>query len=98
MVVVPCTQPHYVEVIGSLDLPEPATTPYLGESVLVAESHRFCSSLYFQTYVGIPADQSRLTVRTTFPTEQSWSNDSRAVTCFVGSTTELTTSARGARN
>jgi WD40 repeat protein len=97
MAAVPCTRPHHVEVIGSLDLPEPAATPYPGQDALAAESKKFCASLYFQDYVGIPADQSQLTVRAIFPTKQSWSNDLRAVTCFVGSTTELTTSARGAR-
>ena len=52
----------------------------------------------FETYVGIPYDQSQYDATTLTPTENSWAQGDHAITCFLMSKdgSQLTGSLKGA--
>lgn len=52
----------------------------------------------FETYVGVPYDQSQYGATTLTPTENSWAQGDHAITCFLMSKdgSQLTGSLKGA--
>ena len=78
--VVPCTEPHVDEVFHEFDLPEgelPTGTDL--ENAIYAE----CDAA-FETFVGLPYDQSTLGYWWITPTQDTWDQlDDRLVQCVI---------------
>lgn len=92
---VPCSLPHDAEAYASFDQPG---TEWPGQDAVSETSGWGCYDR-FQTFVGIPWDDSELDFWYLEPTKESWEEgDDREVTCaltsFDGS--QLTGSMRGA--
>ena len=77
---VPCGEPHEGEVFAAMDLPE---GDFPGEEAVTAESETFCRA-EFETFIGLPYDDSALYFLSLYPTAQSWEmNDDREILCIV---------------
>jgi len=77
--VVSCRQPHDQEVTASRDL-GPGAWP--GHNAIDARSARICST-EFETYVGIPVDQSRYDIYWYRPGKEAWQNGDHLLLCLV---------------
>ncbi|MFK4761579.1 DUF2510 domain-containing protein [Microbacterium sp. ZW T5_45] len=91
--VVPCDQQHAEEVYYLVPFSGDA---YPGEEQITAQSEEACIA-QFQTFVGIPYEDSTLEYYFYYPTEDSWTNDNdRVSTCVVYSSTDVTGTLQGA--
>jgi len=91
--VVPCDQQHAEEVYYLVPFSGDA---YPGEEQVTAQSEEACIA-QFETFVGIPYENSTLDYYFYYPTEDSWTNDNdRVATCVVYSETDITGTLQGA--
>lgn len=88
-----CDSPHGVEVIGTVDL---TGGDLPAEDELVRTAQEQCTQI-FADYVGVPVEQSDLSLTWLAPTSQSWSTSGdRTITCLAGSdNTPLTGTVKG---
>jgi Septum formation len=77
--VVPCDQPHDAEVIVNFDLPD---GPFPGDENVTLEAESQCL-VHFESFVGIPFEESQYDLRFFRPNEDSWARSDRSVTCMV---------------
>ena len=93
--VVPCDEPHDNEVYLAFSL---EGEEYPGQFAVLDQVTTRCGS-EFETYVGLPLDESELDITFLVPTPGSWNNGDRAVQCavFARDLSKLTGSMRGAR-
>ena len=77
--VVSCRQPHDQEVTASRDL-APGAWP--GDNAIDTRSDEICSS-EFESYVGIPVDQSRYDLSAYTPGKEGWQNGDHSILCVV---------------
>ena len=77
--VVPCTEPHASEVFHSYDIPA-STLPAEAEMQAIVEEQCLGS---FETFVGLPYEQSTLDITWLEPTSGSWDGGDRELLCMV---------------
>ncbi|HMG28909.1 MAG TPA: septum formation family protein [Jiangellaceae bacterium] len=76
---VPCSEPHSEEVYAAVTLPE---GDFPGEEAVVAQAEELCTA-EFESFVGLPYEESALYLSYLTPTEESWSHGDREVVCTV---------------
>ncbi|NKY41359.1 septum formation family protein [Cellulomonas septica] len=86
--VVPCTDPHDGEIYAETELPE---GDFPGDAEVQAQGEEFCAA-EFETFVGIPYDDSALYLWPLTPTQAGWDGvDDRVVQCVLDTDGELVT-------
>lgn len=92
---VSCDQPHDIEVFHISEFTD-ATRPT--NEVMAATADEQCAAA-FETYVGIPADQTTFSIGPLYPGEESWNKGYRSLLCFLYNEDghKLTTSAKLSR-
>ncbi|GCE77220.1 septum formation family protein [Cellulomonas biazotea] len=86
--VVPCSEPHDGEVYAETELP---AGEFPGADALQAQGDEFCAA-QFETFVGIPYDDSVYYQWSLTPTEEGWAAlDDRVVQCVLDTDGELVT-------
>ena len=78
--VVDCSIPHLFEVYNNYQIPR-STFP--DKSTMESEQRTACYDDVFETYVGVPYERSRLGVTTLTPSEKSWAEGDRTITCAL---------------
>lgn len=78
--VVDCSIPHLFEVYNNYQIPR-STFP--DKSTMESEQRTACYDDVFETYVGVPYERSRLGVTTLIPSEESWAEGDRTITCAL---------------
>lgn len=77
---VPCSEPHDSEAYHAFDLPDGA---YPGDEAIQTAAGEGCGPA-FETFVGIPYDESTLDFAYYFPTTSSWEQQNdREILCIV---------------
>ena len=76
--VVDCSTPHYAEAYAQFDLPE---GDFPGEEAVTTAAEEGCDT-EFETFVGMPYQESVLEVFYYYPTEEVWAFD-RSVVCIL---------------
>jgi hypothetical protein len=91
--VVPCGSPHDNEVFFQYELPD---GPFPGDDQVRTETFERCDD-EFETFVGIPVEDSELSSFPVYPTRQSWADGDRVVYCalYASDLSKLTGSMRG---
>jgi hypothetical protein len=79
---VDCGQPHDAEVFGTVELEDPEDAPYPGNEEIVTRVNDLCTDL-FDDYVGVPPDESELTIDGIYPVEESWRFGDREGVCYA---------------
>ena len=69
---VPCTEPHASEVYAVFDLPDGPDVEYADD--IDDTTDEMCRETYFESFVGIPADESIYPTFANPPTKSSWDN------------------------
>lgn len=77
---VPCEEPHQNEVYATLTLTEFDTYP--GRTAVDDAAVVMCLDV-FEAYVGAPYETSSLDIAFLTPTEESWNEGDRGVTCAL---------------
>ena len=77
--VVPCAEPHIYEVYAQLMIPE---GDYPGDDAVFEQTDELCIA-EFEPFVGLSYEESVLDVFYLSPTEESWLDGDRAVTCSI---------------
>ena len=77
---VECDQPHQLEVIAIQRLTASAGSPYPGTDAVANQARSICDRA-FQSYVGVPLDQSTLSVIFEYPSADEWAGGERRVVC-----------------
>ena len=92
--VVDCSAPHQYEVYSNYQITQ-STFP--DESTMKSEQYAACHDT-FETYVGVPYDQSQYDVTMLTPTENSWAQGDHAITCSLAAKDDslITGSLKGA--
>ncbi len=90
-----CDQPHDIEVFHISEFTD-ATRP--ATEVMAATADEQCAAA-FETYVGIPADQSTFSIGPLYPGEESWNKGYHSLLCYLYNEDghKLTTSAKLSR-
>ena len=93
--VVDCSAPHTFEVYNNYQIPR-STFP--DRSTMESEQQTACYDDVFETYVGVPYERSHLGVTTLTPSEKSWAEGDRTITCALvaENSSRSTGSLRGA--
>lgn len=93
--VVDCAEPHYGEIYA---LPQVPDGPFPGDEALQQTAQELCAGQDFQTYVGVPYEQSEIFFSTIVPSEDTWEDGDREVVCILTDRerTDITGSLRGA--
>ena len=89
----PCNDPHDFEVYFTADLPEGA---FPGQASVVSTTESRCAAA-FESFVGVPYDDSTLEIIYFFPSAQTWARaGDRQMTCAAtdGSTIGTLADAR----
>jgi hypothetical protein len=76
---VPCSQAHDAEAYADFQL---TGSSWPGEDAVSEDAWTGCYERY-ESFVGIPWDDSELDFWVLQPTEESWADDDRAVTCAL---------------
>jgi Septum formation len=76
---VPCSEPHAEEVYAALTLPE---RDFPGMDALFQQGEELCMA-EFESFVGVPYEESALYLSFLTPSEESWSNGDRQVICTI---------------
>lgn len=86
--IVDCSEPHDLEVYhgGSLDF----DLDYPGRDEVIELVDEGCYDA-FETFVGVPLEESGLNLQTLFPMEEGWEMGDRGYLCLVGQFDEQTT-------
>jgi len=74
-----CSEAHGLEVFASFDLP---SGPFPGDSLIIDAATDGCLA-EFESFVGLPAFESTLNVKSVYPTQNSWLNGDREVLCLI---------------
>jgi len=83
--IVPCTEPHHREMIGTATYPAAAGASFPSGTTLDDYADHLCAGA-FREYVGIPAVSSVLVREYTTPSEETWISDGdRWIGCLVES-------------
>ena len=90
---VDCAQPHDQEVFFTFDMPDGDFPGYFE----IGDAQQDECTAAFEEFVGIPWEGSKYTFTFDAPTEQTWEQGARTVTCLLedNSGLQLTGSARG---
>jgi hypothetical protein len=83
---VDCAEPHDLEVFALVTDPAPRGARYPGPDILEREATVACLP-QFQTYVGIPFEQSELRFTGYVPTERNWEEHNRLLVCTLSART-----------
>lgn len=90
--VVDCTEEHTAEAYYSHTMPP---GPFPGQEAVVAEAEATCLG-QFEGFVGLPYEQSTLTMQFLHPIESSWGKDNgREILCIVESSVPVTGTLAG---
>ncbi|WP_295841582.1 DUF4190 domain-containing protein [uncultured Microbacterium sp.] len=76
---VDCAVPHTYEVFSSFFLPEGA---FPGDDAIASAAQEGCDAA-FPSFVGIPFDQSALNYQFVAPTESTWADGDREISCLL---------------
>jgi hypothetical protein len=87
---VACDEPHNGEVIAAKDLP---AGPYPGEDPVLQDAEAYCLS-QFESFVGLPFDDSQLDMFYVYPQQLGWSQGDHEVACVVTDAENVTGSLR----
>ena len=92
--VVDCSAPHGHEVYSNHQIAQPT---FPDRDTMRSEAETACVTA-FETYVGVPLDQSRYSVSYLAPSEGSWSQGDHTITCIIVNKdySPITGSLRGA--
>jgi len=94
---VDCAKPHDLEVFALVDDPAPRGAKYPGRDLMDREANVACPP-QFQSYVGVPFDESQLGVTFFVPVKATWEANSRRLLCTVSAKTgKLTGSVKGTK-
>ncbi|HEX3394889.1 MAG TPA: septum formation family protein, partial [Acidimicrobiales bacterium] len=94
---VDCAKPHDLEVFALVDDPAPRGAKYPGRDLMDREANVACPP-QFESYVGVPFDQSQLSVTFFVPVKATWESNSRRLLCTVSAKTgQLTGSVKGSK-
>jgi hypothetical protein len=77
--VVPCSEPHGHEIFAAVSLPE---GDFPGDDALFAQADEFCIA-EFGSFVGLSYEESVLDFTYYHPSEDSWLDGDRVVTCTI---------------
>jgi hypothetical protein len=77
---VPCTEPHENEVYVVTNYT--GTDSYPGEQAIWEFADQFCLTA-FETFVGMPYQDSLLDFGYFYPSREGWDEDDRGITCVV---------------
>ncbi|MFN8039146.1 MAG: protein kinase [Acidimicrobiales bacterium] len=77
---VSCDQAHQLEVIAVQRLTASSGSPYPGTDAVANQARSVCDRA-FQSYVGVPLDQSTLSVIFEYPSADEWAGGERRVVC-----------------
>ncbi|MCA1657448.1 MAG: septum formation family protein [Actinobacteria bacterium] len=92
-----CAKPHDLEVFALVDDPAPKGARYPGRDLMDREANVACPP-QFESYVGLPFDQSQLAVTFFVPVKATWDADSRRLLCTVSAKSgKLTGSVKGSK-
>jgi hypothetical protein len=89
---VACAEPHNGEVIAAKDLP---TGAYPGLEQVQQDTEVYCRS-EFESFVGLPFDDSELNMFFVYPEEQGWGLGDHQIACVVVDAEDVTGSLRDA--
>jgi len=78
--VVPCDEPHEGEVFFAYDIEEEALPATAAMEAIVQEQ---CLGANFESFVGMPYDESVLEVTWLEPTAESWAAGDREILCII---------------
>lgn len=78
--VVDCTVPHDLEAFATATMPD---GDFPGEEAITEFAEESCAAA-FVDFVGVPADETRLSFTHFSPLEPSWARGDREVLCLVG--------------
>lgn len=94
--IVDCAEPHVGEIYALPRLPD---GEFPGAESVSTSARTLCADPEFQTFVGVPIDQTTLGVNYLVPSAETWNDrDDREIVCIVGNADRTTTtgSLRGA--
>lgn len=91
---VDCGELHWGEVIQTGPVADESLTDYPGFDWVHQAAQDQCAETWAQT-IGVPIDQTTLTVYTYAPTELSWAEGDRTLTCIAVDPDGLTTGTLG---
>ena len=77
--IVPCSKPHDSEAYKSILMKD---GDFPGEEAVKTQADQGCADA-FPDFVGIPYDDSKLSISYYFPTSDSWSNGDREILCTI---------------
>ncbi|MEZ5141062.1 MAG: septum formation family protein [Acidimicrobiales bacterium] len=94
--VVPCDQPHQLEVVGKETLQGGSGSPFPGDSQVASQAATACDST-FQDYVGVSLADSTLSAIFEYPSASEWADGERRVVCsaYAQDGSDLTGSVQG---
>ena len=81
---VSCTKAHDREVYAVVTSPENRSYPYPGLDAITKFGGEQCGAA-FESYVGIPYEDSSLRAAPLYPTESAWKNGERRTICVIRS-------------
>ena len=76
---VPCSEPHDVEVYHDFEIPG---TDYPGEDEIFAQADQGCYDA-FAPFVGLSYEESTLDWSYYYPTDGSWAQGDRLISCLI---------------
>jgi hypothetical protein len=76
---VPCSEPHSQEIYAVVTLPE---GDFPGMDTIFEQAEELCIA-EFESFVGLPYEESALYLHYLTPSEESWSDGDREVVCKV---------------
>jgi len=77
--IVPCSKPHDSEAYKSILMKD---GDFPGDEAVKTQADQGCADA-FPDFVGIPYDDSKLSISYYFPTTDSWSNGDREILCTI---------------
>ena len=77
--ITPCTKPHDSEAYKSVQMTDGS---FPGDDAVTTQANEACADA-FPAFIGIPYDDSDLSISYYFPTKDSWSNGDREIMCTV---------------
>lgn len=79
--VVACTEPHVGEIYALPQLPD---GEFPGDESVTASANQLCAGPEFQSYVGIPIEETGLGVNFLIPSAETWAQGDREIVCIIG--------------
>jgi len=77
--IVPCSEPHDSEAYKSVQMTDGA---FPGADAVTTQANEACAAA-FPAFIGVPYDDSNLSISYYFPTKDSWANGDREIMCTV---------------